>query len=299
MRLYGNDERLKEVVTILNVVKNSNYHTHCLFCDGKGEPEDYVRKAIDLNFQSLGFSSHAPVHIPNGWTMKEENLEKYVETIKSLKEKYKNHIQIYCGLEVDYFPGISGPDSPRFKELDLDYTIGSVHFMKNERTGECLNLDGSEEKYERIIETFFNGDVKAFVTEYYSLVRRMLSEHKPDMVGHLDLVRKNNKNQRHFNEMEDWYREAVLKTLQVIKDSGVILEVNTGAMAKGYLTTPYPSFWVLEKCNELGIPVTLNSDVHSPEKLDAFFDEALVLIKEAGYSKLHFLDDGIWTTRDV
>lgn len=277
----------------------SNYHTHCLFCDGKSEAEDYIKRAISLNFHSLGFSSHAPVHVPSSWTMKEENLNDYVETIKILKEKYKNQIQIYCGLEIDYFPGISGPDSPKFKELELDYTIGSVHFMKNKDTGEYLTVDGDEEEYKRIIEVFFKGNVKAFVAEYYGLIRSMLSEHKPDIVGHLDLIRKNNKNQRYFNETEDWYKQEVFETLQEIKKSGAILEVNTGAIARGYLTTPYPSLWILKECYELDIPMTLNSDGHSPENLDTFFSESLNLLRYAGYRQLYFMKNKKWSIKDI
>lgn len=70
-------------------MRYSNFHTHCCFCDGKGEPEDYVRKAIELNFSSLGFSSHAPLEIPSNWNMKKEKLSEYISCIKALKEKYK------------------------------------------------------------------------------------------------------------------------------------------------------------------------------------------------------------------
>lgn len=277
----------------------SNYHTHCLFCDGKGDPEDYIKKAISLSFHSLGFSSHAPVHVPSSWTMKEENLNNYVQTIKNLKEKYKNQIQVYCGLEIDYFPGVSGPDSEKFKKLDLDYTIGSVHFMKNKDTSEYLTVDGDEEEYTRIIEVFFKGDVHAFVTKYYCLIRRMLSEHKLQIVGHLDLIRKNNKNERYFNETEHWYKEEIIKTLKAIKNSGAILEVNTGAIARGYLTTPYPSSWILKECYELDIPITLNSDGHSPENLDAFFDESLNMLRYAGYKQVYFMNNKRWITTDI
>lgn len=277
----------------------SNYHTHCFFCDGKGDPEDYIKKAISLKFHSLGFSSHAPVHLPSSWTMKEENLNNYAQTIKNLKEKYKNQIEIYCGLEIDYFESISGPDSEKFKKLDLDYTIGSVHFMKNKDTGEYLTVDGDEEEYTRIIEVFFKGNVQDFVTEYYGLIRRMLSEHKLQIVGHLDLIRKNNKNERYFNETEHWYKEEIIKTLKAIKSSGAILEVNTGAIARGYLTTPYPSPWILKECYELDIPITLNSDGHSPENLDTFFSESLDLLRYAGYRQLYFIKNKKWSIKDI
>lgn len=277
----------------------SNYHTHCMFCDGKGDPEDYIRQAISLNFKSLGFSSHAPVHVPNDWTMKKENLSPYLQRINSLKEKYRNKIEIYCGLEIDYFRGISGPDSPGFKELNLDYSIGSVHFIRNENTGEYLTVDGDEAELKQLIEVFFNGDVKALVAEYYSLVQSMLLEHKPDIVGHLDLIMKNNKDNKYFNPEEEWYKEQVIKTLEVIKNSGAILEVNTGAMVRRKLTAPYPSYWILEKCCELNIPITLSSDAHSPENLDAYFEQALNLIECAGYKELYEMKAGSWRAKEI
>lgn len=275
-------------------MKFSNYHTHCTFCDGKGEPEDYVKKAVSLDFHSLGFSSHSPTPISRNWEIREEHLNKYVETIKSLKEKYKNEIQIYCGLEIDYIPGIITPDSPMFDKLNLDYKIGSVHFVKNKNTGGYLPVDGSKEQYKEIIEDFFKGDVEAFTSEYYGLIRDMVSKHKFDILGHFDLIRKNNKDGIYFTEKEDWYKKQVFKTLEAVKNSGVILEVNTGGIGRKYLDTPYPSFWVLKKCRELNIPITLDSDAHSPENIDTYFKESLDLIKSAGYKEIYKINNHKW-----
>ena len=43
---------------LLNPKGNFNLHTHTCFCDGKDEPEEMVKKAIDLGFCALGFSGH-------------------------------------------------------------------------------------------------------------------------------------------------------------------------------------------------------------------------------------------------
>ena len=39
---------------LLNPKGNMNLHTHTCFCDGKDEPEEMVKKAIDLGFSVLG-----------------------------------------------------------------------------------------------------------------------------------------------------------------------------------------------------------------------------------------------------
>ena len=73
----------------------ANYHTHCYLCDGEGEPEQYVEEAIKKGFIALGFSSHAPIPIPNDWTLRQSTLSTYKNRIEKLKRVYKNRIQIY------------------------------------------------------------------------------------------------------------------------------------------------------------------------------------------------------------
>ena len=273
----------------------SNFHTHCKFCDGKGELEDYVKKAIELGFVSIGFSSHGPIHMQNKWNMKREDLETYLETIDSLKTKYKNEIEVYAGLELDYFLETAQSDYNFIRNLNLDYTIGSVHYMRNKSTGEYLTVDGPQEDYSRIIKEFFSGDVKEFVKAYYELVRKMILELHPSIVGHLDLIKKNNKESLYFDENEQWYRDEVLKTLELIKKSNCILEINTGGISRGYMKFPYPSKWILIECKKLNIPLTLNADAHLPENLSTYFTETVDVLKDLGFDKLFTMKNGAWT----
>jgi histidinol-phosphatase (PHP family) len=43
---------------------------------------------------------------------------------------------------------------------------------------------------------------------------------------------------------------------------------------------------MLVKARELGIPVTLGSDAHQPERLGQYLDEAGAALKDAGYAQL-------------
>lgn len=39
----------------------TNCHSHCLYCDGRANMEDFIRFAISEGFSSYGISSHAPL----------------------------------------------------------------------------------------------------------------------------------------------------------------------------------------------------------------------------------------------
>ena len=87
-----------------------NLHTHSYFCDGKEEPEEYVKQAIELGYHTLGFSSHAPVPFENNFSLKEDKMEEYFSTIRALGEKYKDKINILAFIGNRLYSG----DNPEF-----------------------------------------------------------------------------------------------------------------------------------------------------------------------------------------
>ena len=99
----------------------SNLHTHTTFCDGANTPEEMVKRALALDYKSLGFSSHA--YSPDGddWCLLPEREIEYRDEILRLKEKYADKIEIYLGIEKDVFS----------KELSFkpEYIIGSLHYI--------------------------------------------------------------------------------------------------------------------------------------------------------------------------
>ena len=79
-----------------------NLHTHTTYCDGKNAIEELIVKSIDYGFDSIGFSGHSPmVGLDNKWSMSNENLQLYKKEISILRKKYKDQIDILCGIEMD------------------------------------------------------------------------------------------------------------------------------------------------------------------------------------------------------
>lgn len=161
-----------------------NYHIHSQYCHGIGKPKEYINAAISNNIKSIGFSSHAPLPFNKDWTMNSENLEKYCSEVNHLKAIYKGEIDIFLGLEVDYIPNLKRFDD--FRNFGLDYIIGSNHFIGKDKNGKFKRIESRDTPL--IIEQ----DVRFYIEHYYKLISEMIITEKPDIIGHLDLVKKVN-----------------------------------------------------------------------------------------------------------
>jgi histidinol-phosphatase (PHP family) len=263
----------------------TNYHGHCNYCDGKGEIEAYILKAIELNMSAIGISSHAPVPFSTTWNMPMERLSDYLEEIRDIKRKYKKQITVLASLEVDYIPGVIQPSSPFITECNLDYTIGSVHFMGEMENGEHWAIDGSFSEFTEGLNELFQGDIKKVVQSFYALQREMISLSKPDIIGHFDKIKMHNKTSPLFDESASWYLDEVRHTLEHLKEAGTIVEINTKAIDRNGLLFPGPEHFKWLK--ELDIPITINSDAHHPNKLLNGFEEVAAMLSRVGIKHQH------------
>ena len=107
----------------------SNYHSNCNYCDGSSPMEDYILEAVNQGLPSYGFSSHAPIPYESKWSMQASALPSYLRGVQALKQEWKSVIEIYKSLEFDYIPNVTGSLEEVMIKLDLDYTIGSIHFI--------------------------------------------------------------------------------------------------------------------------------------------------------------------------
>ncbi|GAG66661.1 unnamed protein product, partial [marine sediment metagenome] len=218
------------------------------------------------------------------WTMKKKDLTEYLEVVRNLKKKYRGKIEIFLGLEVDYIPGIISPVSPEIQEISLDFTIGSVHFLGQLDNGYAWTVDSPLYEFEQGIGASFGGDIKKAVECYYRHMNRMVEEHPPDIIGHFDIIKMNNKYRRFFSEGEKWYRDIVYNSLSVVARSKCVLEINTGGVVRNSSGSLYPSEWILEECLKQNIPITVNSDTHNPSEVDGYFKETFALLKKIGFT---------------
>ena len=228
--------------------------------------------------------------------MSEKGTLEYLKELKNLKEKYKNRIQVYVGIEADFYSGFN----PKLDEnLGLDFRIGSVHYIKDKEKDEYYCVDNTPEILEYGIKNYANGDEKAFIEAYFDNIVEMVHTQKPDIIGHLDLVKKFNKDFKYFDESAEWYKNKVEYVLDEIAKSEAIVEINTGGMSRGWTQTPYPSSFILERILAKNIPVTISSDAHETQNIDFYFDESLEIIRKIGFKSVKILKDGKFQDFDI
>ncbi|MBQ6725973.1 MAG: histidinol-phosphatase [Bacteroidales bacterium] len=259
-----------------------NYHTHSHYCDGKGELAEYVETAIAKGFTHLGFSGHAPVPFENTFAIKLEDYKAYCDEVRRLKEQYRDRIKIYLGLEIDYIPNILDDFGPLIAEGGLEYCIGSVHLVNRNGGSDLWFIDGSkQETYDEGLNNVFGGDIRAGVKAFFNQTCRMIETQRPTIVGHFDKIVMHNKG-RYFSPDDPWFHALAMETIDLIRQTGCICEINTRGLYKGRYNDFYPSSKLIEVMNELDIPVVVSTDAHRPDDLD-LFEGAYEYLAEIGY----------------
>jgi histidinol-phosphatase (PHP family) len=261
--------------------------------------EEMVISAITKGFNILGFTSHAPFPNEESWTMNPESVDLYFHEFYRLKEKYFNDITLYVGLEIDYIPGIGFTDENKKLLPRLDYYIGSVHSLGTVDGNKYYFVDDTPESFSEGISILFENNVQKAVETYYKNIMSLAEIYKPDIIGHIDIIKKNNKNNKFFNENDDWYINAVQKCLKIIKENDCIVELNTGGIIRYGKECMYPSDLILKECKKNNIKVTVNSDAHSVDGMNYHFDEVEKLLLETGYNYIYILSNGNWIKKEI
>lgn len=262
------------------------------YCDhATGTLEEVLEAAVAYGYQTFGVSEHAPRlgdHLlyederAMGWTVAtlEEKFAAYARDVRKLAKAYADRLVVLCGFEAEVVPG------DRYVEIMLglrdtygfDYMVGSVHHIRE------ILIDGPGKDYERAVETV--GGIEALGVAYYEAVAEMVRSLRPEVVSHLDLVRKNAPD----NEAVETpaIRHAALAALDVIGEFGCILDLNTAGYRKG-LGAPYPRPWLLREALERGIPFCFGDDSHGPAQVGKDVDRARGYLVENGADTITFL----------
>ncbi len=240
-------------------------HNHTTLCNhATGTTESYVKKAIELGIDVYGFSDHAPMDFDPEYRMHFNQMSAYESGITTLKEKYENDIEILLAYEVDYLPGHM---DERVLKADVDYLIGSVHFIHE------WGFDNPE-----YIGRYKTQNIDTIWQEYFDAIEDLAKSGKFDIVGHLDLIKVFN-----FMPQKD-IKSIAHKAMKAIKNANMTLEINTAGQRKP-VAEIYPSRELLGMAYELQIPITFSSDAHSVDQIGLFYNEAVTLAKSVGYTR--------------
>lgn len=264
------------------------------FCDhGKGTLRDIVAAAVACGYHTFGVTEHAPRYdamylypeeIAAGWDIEkvQADFEAYARASAELVIEYEGRktadsppFTLLRGFEAEVIPP---GDYPRLmNELRsrhrFDYIVGSVHWVNG------IITDHSKRKYDEAAAAC--GGQEALAVRYYEQVAEMVNALKPEVMGHLDVLRKYASPREAVETPRA--RDAARAALEAMRDQGCILDINTGGLRKG-LRPPYPAPWLLQMAvRDFGIGVCFGDDSHSPADVGGGVIE----------SRQYLLDNGV------
>ena len=248
------------------MIYRTDYHMHSTFSDGRSAPEEYIETALSADMKEIGFSEHLTLfRDPEDWNMDPAKVHEYTDHLVTLR-KSTDRIKIRTGLEVDYFEGKEDAIRSFLKPLELDYVIGSVHFM-GEKT-----VDFGPQFYEgKDFDTLFGS--------YFELVCHAVESELFDIIGHCDLI-------RIFGYKPSFGPEKYYRKLAAaMKKHDVAFEINTNGRNRP-LADFYPDRRFLGIFHEENVPVCVNSDAHMPARVGQYFDEAYELLRYIGFTEM-------------
>lgn len=252
-------------------MQKHNFHTHTIYSDGHDSIRAMIEAAVENGFTALGFSDHSYTYYQKHLSIPAGFGEVYINRIKGEAANYADKIKVYAGIELD--------GESEIPHENFDYILASVHDMVKD--GVTLPIDSNPEGEQKIIDDFFGGNSVDFAKAYYESVVTHIKRNKVDIVGHIDVITKYGL----VDDQSDIYRDAAIEAVREIAKHCKTFEMNTGAIARGLKTLPYPGEFILNELKSLGCRIIVTSDCHFCEKLTTWFSEAEDYLTAHGFKK--------------
>lgn len=259
------------------------------FCrHAKGELEAVVERAIAAGFTHYGLSEHSPRYraedlFPGEEDLTPHDLERifaeYSGHARALREKVAGRLELLVGFETERLP----PENWQATMLGLreqfnpDYIVGSVHDVDG------MVIDYSKEVTLKAADAV--GGMEALQLRYFDALADLVGTLRPEVVGHIDLIRKFDGPNPSFSET---VHRRIDQVLEVVRSVGAVLEVNCATHRRG-LGPVYPLVSILERARAMGVGVTLGDDSHGAHDVGVGLDASMKAIAEAGYREVSYL----------
>ena len=274
------------------------------FCEhAEGELRAVLEAAVEAGYYTFGVSEHAPrsqerflypSELQKGYTVERLAREfgQYAQAIAQLTEEFSGRLVVLRGFEAEVVPASSYRDEMvgYRHHYGFDYMVGSVHYVNE------IAIDGEMSGFERALEEA--GGLEALAIRYYQSVAEMIEALRPEVVGHLDLIRKNAGPDAVLDTPA--IRQAADGALDAAARHNCILDLNTAGYRKG-LGSPYPAPWLVVRAHEKRIGFCFGDDSHGPGQVGAGVDQARQYLLDNGVDHVTVLkrEDGTVVRRHV
>ena len=261
-----------------------NYHTHtyrCAHAEDNFTDEEYVIEFINKGFKKFAFTDHCPqkekIDKRKNMRMDYSQVDEYLTSIKSLKEKYKEQIEIQTGFEIEYLPG-QEENLLELKEM-TDVLVLGQHFIYADNNKDLKIVRKDE----------FNDDD---LIKYANYIETAMKLQIPNIVVHPDIYMLS---RSQFGETE---KKAAQIICEAAEKYNIPLEINITEPfkylfnLKGEITYPCKGFW--EVASNYNVRVVYGIDAHYRDQILHYEESIEMANKVIGkeiIEKLNFCED--------
>lgn len=247
-------------------------HNHTFFSeDCKAGLNDMIESAILKGIRHYTITDHLDLDYQDKRFTFDLDHQTRKAAINEAKEKYKDRINIYYGLECGVQPHIIKEAETIIQQEQFDFVIASMH---------------TTHKKDLYTKDFYQGlypleAYKAYINEFAHCLEVM---NHYSVVGHLDIVKRY---ELSLNEVDlEDVKAEIKELLKIIIRKGKGIEINTsGYNDIFHHAFPHPT--ILHWYKELGGNIiTIGSDAHFPEKIAQHYEKALKVIEECGFENI-------------
>lgn len=268
-------DKAKKIITDIGENEMYTLHAHTQFCDARMPMEEFAAKAASMGFSHYGFTPHSPIPIESGCNMKKEDIDDFFAEVDRIQELYPG-VKFYKGMEIDYLDPTWGPSAEYFRNLPLDYSIGSVHFIPNQE-GQFFDIDGRPERFAYRLTENFHNDLRYVVDKYFEQSLKMIEAGGFDIIGHFDKIKHNAGSVMTDLESTTWYKTHIDNLMDAVIAADVLVEINTKSWRDFKQLFPAQNHW--KRLVEAGVQIVVNSDAHYVDRINASRPEVIKALK--------------------
>ncbi len=249
----------------------ADVHVHSRYStDSETEPEDNIRRAIEIGLPAVCFTDHMDWDFPLEGITYDFNPTEYCEELGGLREKYKDRIKVLIGVELGMQPNLEKRYRALLSEYPFDFAIGSQHLV-----------DGKDPYYPETFEG--KTDREVFRKYFDETLENVKAFHDFDSMGHLDYIVRYGRNKSRSYSYRA-FADVIDEILKLLVRYNIAIEINTAGFRK-QIGSPNPHPDILRRYRELGgTLVTVGSDSHKPHTLGFAFDTASEILKSCGFT---------------
>ncbi len=226
--------------------------------NGQEAFRSFAREALRNGINILGFSEHGPAIDPHPRYrgIEERELEVYVDQILKIKDEFKGEMQIFCGLELDYYPGCEEHYAEIRHAYTFDYFLVSVHIIDDWQLDTPHSLKQSIYKHKTEQELY---------RIYYGRITDAINSNIFDIIAHLDYIRRSLPHPP--GKPPEFSNDIFLEVVEKIAAGNIAVEINSRGLEIEGMREIYPTSTLLNYLIRSGTRFTLGSDAHEESRI--------------------------------